>query len=215
MSWEQDFIRAKTQPTVLGFLPEIQLHLAEKMEPLWKDVEAVTRDPECEPPFWAFAWAGGLGLSRYILDHPQSVVGLRVLDFASGCGLVGIAAAKAGAKRVRSCDIDPLAQAACKLNAALNGVALDPMTISYLKQPIKGVDLILAGDVCYDHLMAHRVLAWLRICARSGTKVILGDPGRAYVPREGVETLATLVVPTSLALEDTAERTVQILSLLG
>lgn len=215
MSHAQDFIHSHTKAAPIAYLSGLQLYQAEKLEPLWKDVENAFADPDCEPPFWAFAWAGGLGLSRYILDHPDCVAGQRVLDFAAGSGLVGICAAQSGAKKVWSCDIDPLAQEVLKLNASLNAVKIAPLEINYLKQPVKGIDVILAGDVCYDHLMAHRVVAWLRLCVRSGIKVLLGDPGRAYVPKERVETLATLTVPTSLALEDTDEREVQILSLLG
>ncbi|MDD3181695.1 MAG: methyltransferase [Alphaproteobacteria bacterium] len=215
MSHFQDFIRAHTQLMPIDFLPEITLHVAQKMEPLWKEMESSFGDPDCEPPFWAFAWAGGLGLSRHIMDHPELVKGKRVLDFAAGSGLVGIAAARAGAKKVWSCDIDPLSQAAIKMNADSNDVQLAPMKISYLKEPVRGIDVILAGDVCYDHLMAHRVVAWLRLCVRHGITVIMGDPGRAYVPRERIEVLATMTVPTSLALEDMAQREVQVLSLLG
>ncbi len=209
------FIRAKTKAITNDFLPELTLHLADKMEPLWKEIELFIGDPDCEPPFWAFAWAGGLGLARHILDHPELVAGKRVLDFASGSGLVGLAASKAGAKKVRCCDIDPFAQAALKLNAALNQTSVELMEISYLKRPVKGVDVILAGDVCYDHLMAHRVISWLRLCASAGAQVVLGDPGRAYAPRDGVEPLAELIVPTLLALEDEPQRKVKILSLTG
>lgn len=211
----QSFIRAHTEPQSLPFLPELTLNLAERMEPLWCALQIETQDSDCEPPFWAFAWAGGLGLARTILDYPDLVQGRRVLDFASGSGLVGFAAAKAGAKKVWCCDIDPVAQTAIQLNARLNALKVDLMAISYLKQPVKGVDVILAGDVCYDHLMAHRVLSWLRLCVRSGVQVLLGDPGRAYVPQEGVELIAELTVPTSLALEDEAQRKVNVFSLLG
>jgi len=208
----QTFIRDNTSLTDLPFLPEMRLHLAERIDPLWKLIEQITDEDDCPPPFWAFPWAGGMGLARYILDHPEAVQGKRVLDFASGCGFVGIAAAKAGAKKVYSCDIDPLAQAACQMNAKENGVALEPMAITDLKRVPKGIDIILAGDVCYDHLMAHRVLAWLRLCAAEGTRVLLGDPSRAYAPQEAVQTLATYIVPTSLELEDKPERDVAILT---
>lgn len=207
------FILAHTTVETVPFVPELRLHLATQMEGLWLETESLLDDRDCEPPFWAFAWAGGLGLARYVLDHPETVRGLRVLDFASGSGLVGLAAAKAGAKTVWSCDIDPLAQEAARLNAVLNDVALGAMEVTYLKQPVKGVDVILAGDVCYDFAMAPRVVAWLRLCARNGTRVLLGDPGRAYVPTEGVEPLATYRVPTSLAVEDLPEREVRVLTL--
>ncbi|MGE4351314.1 MAG: methyltransferase [Bdellovibrionales bacterium] len=216
MNTALDFIRAHTRETVLPFLPELKLALGENMEALWKETDLFTGDPEGEPPFWAFAWAGGMGLARYILDNPEVVAGKRVLDFAAGSGLVGLAAAKAGAAKVYSCDIDPLACEAAQLNAEQNNVKLAPYTVSNLKSPPQKIDLILAGDVCYDHLMAHRVLAWLRICVgEAGIPVLIGDPGRGYMPKEAVRERATLTVPTLLDLEDLPERSVHILEITG
>lgn len=210
-----DFIHQHTALQSLApFLPEVSLHLAERMEPLWESVQEAADHPDLPPPFWAFAWAGGLGLARYVLDHPECVAGKRVLDFASGSGLVGIAAAKAGAAKVYACDIDPLAQRAIPLNAQENGVVLEEMVVADMKKSPKGVDVILAADVCYEHLMAHRTVAWLRLCAAQGIMVLLGDPGRAYVPKEGIEAVASYTVPTSLAIEEQKEREVQILTLL-
>ena len=197
------------------FLPEIVLHQAQQMEELWQLLQSLAGDPELPPPFWAFAWAGGQGLARYVLDHPELVAGKRVLDFASGSGLVAIAAAKAGAARVLVCDIDPLANYACAANARENTVFLEELTLDDLKTVPKDIDVILAGDVCYEYLMAHRVVAWLRLCAAAGIKVLLGDPGRAYAPKENVTVLATYIVPTSLAIEEQKEREVQILTLLS
>jgi predicted nicotinamide N-methyase len=215
MSTAETFIHEQTKLTALPHLPEIKLHLAEKMEPLWKAIEAASGDPDCPPPFWAFAWAGGQGLARYILDHPETVLGLRVLDFASGCGVVALAAAKAGAKKVWACDIDPLAQTSIQINAQENDVKIEDMAVSDFKRVPKDIDVILAGDVCYEHLMAHRTVAWLRLCALSGIKVFMGDPGRAYVPEDGVTQRAVLTVPTSLELEDGETRNVIVLELTG
>lgn len=213
MKSAQDFITSHTTLTVLDYLPQIRLHLASEMEPLWKDTEIFLDDTEAEPPFWAFAWAGGLGLSRFILDNPHVVADKNVLDFASGSGLVGIAAYLAGASNVYCCEIDPIAQEAIRMNASANDVTLKEMTITNPKFKPKGIDIILAGDVFYDHLMAYRVLGWLRHCAERGITVLLGDPGRAYKPKEGVVTLETYRVPTSLALEDVTERVVEVFKL--
>jgi len=204
------FIRARTRLAPVPLVPEISLFGAQALEPLWKELEALSGDPDCPPPFWAFPWAGGVGLARFVLDHPEHVRGKRVLDFASGSGLVGIAAALAGAKQVAACDIDPLAQAAGQLNAEANGVSVTVVGAVDFKRVPKGVDVILAGDVCYDHLMAHRSLAWLRLCAAAGVMVLLGDPARAYAPQDGVELLASVTVPTVLEIEDREEREVSI-----
>ena len=209
------FITSRTTLAPLPYVPEISLHSATAMEPLWKELEALSQDPDCPPPFWAFAWAGGLGLARYLMDHPELVRGKRVLDFASGSGLVGLAAAKAGAGTVWACDSDPLAHAAIQINAQANAVTLHPYDAVTFKNPVRGVDVILAGDVCYDHLMAHRVLAWLRLCACDGTQVYLGDPARAYSPTDGIEVIARMMVPTLIALEDKPEREVSILRISG
>lgn len=211
----EDFIREYARLETSLFLPEIKLYVALAIEPLWHKLQSVTDDPDCPVPFWACPWAGGLGLARFILDNPEYVKGKRVLDFASGSGLVGIAAAMAGAKKVWACDIDELAQTAIGLNAKANGVDLDLMSIVDRKKPPKAVDVILAGDICYEHLMAHRTLAWLRLCAVNGQKAIIGEPGRAYAPKEGGEILATLTVPTNLEVEESETRSVDILEILA
>jgi predicted nicotinamide N-methyase len=209
------FIRAETRGTQTTLVPEITLHQAVLVTPLWEKLQALSRDPDYPPPFWAFAWVGGQGLARYILDHPAHVEGLRVLDFASGGGISAIAAAKAGARQVWTCDIDPLAQCACRINAAENGVNLKDWGQVLFSKPPRGIDVILAADVCYEHLMSYRTIAWLRLCAAKGIKVLLADPGRAYAPREGIIELGRLIVPTSPELEDTPTREVIIWQLEG
>ncbi|MDB5467700.1 MAG: ribosomal protein methyltransferase, partial [Phenylobacterium sp.] len=155
------------------------------------------------PPFWAFAWAGGQALARYVLDHPQVVAGRRVVDFASGSGIVGIAALKAGAADVLCADIDPFCGAALAVNAAANGVACDFTDADLLDaQPPPWAQVILAGDICYEKPLAERVMAWLAEARAGGATVLIGDPGRSYFPREGLEKLAEYQVPTTRELED-------------
>ncbi|HAX91078.1 MAG TPA: nicotinamide N-methylase [Rhodospirillaceae bacterium] len=208
-------IQQETEPRTLTLLPEITLYLAEQVTPLWTRLQTLHGDPDYPPPFWAFAWVGGQALARYLLDHPAHVNGLRVLDFASGSGLGAIAAVKAGAGKVWTCDIDPFAQIVCQLNAAANAVQLAEWGAADFSKPPKDIDLIIAGDICYEHLMAHRSLKWLRLCAEAGIKVLLADPGRAYAPKDGVEELGRLIVPTSPELEETPTREVVIWRLVS
>jgi predicted nicotinamide N-methyase len=152
-------------------------------------------------PFWAFAWAGGLAVSQYLVDHPEEVAGRRVLDVASGSGLCAVVAMRLGAASVHAIDIDPFSQAAVALNARANGVRVGFSRQDLLGAPPPPCDVILAGDVCYEETMAGRMLEWLRLAARGGTRVLLGDPGRTYLPA-GLERLASYRVQTSLELED-------------
>ncbi len=191
-------------------LPEIALHLASEVTPLWYATERWLAERGVPPPFWAFAWAGGQGLARYVIDRPEVVRGKRVLDFACGGGCVAIAAAIAGAARVRAVDIDPLAVAACRRNAALNGVRVDVSGEDLVGLPVEGVDVLLAGDIWYERPAADRFAAWLREVAASGVRVIVGDPGRAYVPTD-LAVLAVLPVATSIDLEGCEEREVRVL----
>ncbi|NKL48968.1 methyltransferase, partial [Rhizobium leguminosarum bv. viciae] len=151
--------------------------------------------------FWAFAWAGGQGLARYILDHPETVRGKRVLDFASGSGLVGIAAVMAGALEVTACDIDPWAEAAVRLNAEANGVSLGFTGADLIGQAVDA-DMLLAGDVFYDSAFAAALVPWLSRLAAGGKSVLVGDPGRSYLPRDRLEFCAVYQVPVTRALED-------------
>ncbi|WP_104665531.1 class I SAM-dependent methyltransferase [Ensifer adhaerens] len=197
----ENFILENTDVMSPPHVPEIRLYLATEAHDLWLKTEEELQEIGLPPPFWAFAWAGGQGLARYILDHPETVRGRRVLDFASGSGLVAIAAMKAGAASVLAADIDPWAETAVRLNAALNGV-----TLSYTGEDVTGreldVDVYLAGDVFYDKAFADRLKPWFSERATGGATVIVGDPGRSYCPREMMTALAAYEVPVTRALED-------------
>ena len=194
-------------------VPEISLYLATEITPIWQATEAELAAAEVPPPFWAFAWAGGQALARHVLDHPDLVAGRRVLDFGSGSGLCAIAAAMAGAARVRAVDIDPIACTVIGINAALNDVALDVEAADIIDGPTTA-DLILVGDMCYEKPLAARLLRWLREAVAEGAVVLLGDPGRNYSPAEGVREIARYRVPTSLELEDRTERSAAVWVLL-
>ena len=196
------FILANTRLQPVPHAPEISLWLAHEVTPLWRLTEEELGEIGLPPPFWAFAWAGGQALARYLLDHPQEVAGRRVLDFAAGSGLVGIAAMKAGAASALCADIDPFCGAAVEANAAANAVTLGFTADDLLESPPPPVDVICAGDVCYEKPMAERVLAWLAQAKAGGTQVLIGDPGRTYFPREGLTFLAEYRVPTTRELED-------------
>jgi predicted nicotinamide N-methyase len=198
------FVRAQTALVAPPLVPEIRLHLASAVTPLWRATEATLASSDVPPPYWAFAWPGGQALARYLLDNPKLVRGRSVLDFAAGSGLAGIAAVLAGAAAVTAADIDPFAGAATALNAAVNGVAIDIIGADPIDRP-SAWDMVLAGDVCYEQPMAGRATAWLRRLAAAGTDVLLGDPGRAYRPADGLVELARYRVPTSLDLETRTE----------
>ncbi|MGV1821508.1 class I SAM-dependent methyltransferase [Agrobacterium sp. CG160-95] len=182
-------------------VPELRLHLATEAHELWLKTEEELEKIGLPPPFWAFAWAGGQGLARYVLDHPESVSGKRVLDFASGSGLVAIAAVKAGAAAVVAADIDPWTETAIRLNAALNGVAIDFTGRNLVGTPVEA-DVLLAGDVFYDRAFADLLLPWFLELADRGVTVLVGDPGRAYLPKQRLYAEATYQVPVTRALED-------------
>jgi len=183
--------------------PELELHLADEITPIWRLTEEALEEMGLPPPFWAFAWAGGQALARYVLDHPQMVAGKQVIDFASGSGIVAIAAMKAGAARVLAADIDVFCAAAVTANAARNGVAVEFTEQNLLEAPPPAwAQVILAGDICYEKPLAARVLAWLTAAKDAGATVLIGDPGRSYFPREGLEKLAEYQVPTTRELED-------------
>jgi predicted nicotinamide N-methyase len=207
------FIRAHTAVAHPPPVPEIALHLATEITPIWQASEAWLARRNIAPPFWAFAWPGGQALARLLLDEPGRVAGRRVLDFAAGCGIGAIAAARAGAARVEAAEIDPLAVAAARLNAGLNGVAVETLAADLVGAPCRW-DTVLAGDVCYEAPMARRILPWLRGLAAAGAEVLLADPGRAYLPDEGLAPVARYAVPTTRELEDREERAVTIHRLL-
>jgi len=200
------FIRRNTAIAVPPLVPEIRLRLATEITPIWQATEETLARSALPPPFWAFAWAGGQALARYLLDHPEVVAGRSVLDFGAGSGLVAIAAAKAGAACVLAAEIDHFAAAAIAANAALNGVAIAVTTADVLDTVDPGREVVLAGDVCYERPMADRVIIWLRVLAARGSLVLLGDPGRAYLPSYGMQERARYLVPTSRELEDRESR---------
>lgn len=197
----ESFIRANTALIAPPHVPEIRLHLAEESHALWLKTEEELQEIGLPPPFWAFAWAGGQGLARYILDHPEIVQGKSVLDFATGSGLVGIAAAKAGARQVIAADIDPFCREAVRLNAAANAVTIDFTADDQIGRD-GGWDVILAGDVFYQKDFADRLVQWFEVLRRRGADVLVGDPGRSYLPKHRLQQLAVYQVPVTRDLED-------------
>lgn len=213
-SSHQKFIERNTRVLAVPHAPELRLHLADEAVALWQRTEEELNELGLPPPFWAFAWAGGQALARYVLDHPATVTGKTVLDFAAGSGLVGIAAKRAGASEVEAVDIDAFATEATRLNAALNGVSLN-VTLGDIVGEDRGWNVILAGDICYEKDTAARVMPWLSALATRGTTVLVGDPGRAYLPVHALEKLGTYEVPVSRALEDAEIKRSSVFRLVG
>lgn len=195
------FIRAETRLLPVPHAPEIALHVADEATALWQKTEEELGAIGLPPPFWAFAWAGGQALARYVLDHPETVRGRRVLDFASGSGLVAIAARKAGAAAVTACDIDDFAVAAIRINAQANGVDLDVLQADLVGED-RGWDTVLAGDICYEQDLARRVVDWLFALNGRGATILIGDPGRSYLPKDRLDRVALYEVPVTRTLED-------------
>lgn len=195
------FVAAQTVLASPPLVPELRLHLATEVTPLWEATEADLNRTSLPPPYWAFCWVGGQALARHILDHPETVAGRRVLDFAAGSGLCGLAAGRAGAARVEAGEIDPFARAALTLNAQVNGLALTVREGDLIGCLDRAWDVVLAGDVCYERPMTDRVIPWLRALAGRGTRVLIADPGRAYLPTSGLAALARYDVPASRELE--------------
>ncbi|CAK0745726.1 ETFB lysine methyltransferase [uncultured Gammaproteobacteria bacterium] len=200
------FIRANTQIATPPLVPEIRLHLATEVTPLWMATEATLERSNLPPPYWAFAWPGGQAVSRYLLDRPELVAGRTVLDFAAGSGLSAIAAVRAGAARVTAAEIDRFALVAIGLNTVLNQVTVALAERDVIGTELPAGSLFVAGDVCYEQPMSGRLTVWLRALAATGVMVVIGDPGRAYLPKDGLEQLAHYKVPTSLDLEDRTTR---------
>jgi predicted nicotinamide N-methyase len=196
------FILKNTRLQTPPHAPELRLHLADEITPIWRMTEEDLGEMGLAPPFWAFAWAGGQAIARYVLDHPSEVAGRSVLDFASGSGLCAIAALRAGATQALAADIDPFCEAALFLNGQANGVLAQFTGLNLLDAAPPRVDVILAGDICYEKPLAEQVLAWLQVAHERGTRVLIGDPGRSYFPRQGLERLADYQVATTRELED-------------
>jgi predicted nicotinamide N-methyase len=210
------FVREQTRLLPVPHAPEILLHVADHATVLWQKTEEELGEMGLPPPFWAFAWAGGQGIARYVLDNPGIVSGKRVLDFASGSGLVAIAAAKAGATSVVAADIDIFAGAAVIANSEANGVQ---DRITAVTTDLVGTDdgwgAVLAGDIFYEKETAARVLAWLEALHARGAMVLIGDPGRSYLPRERLEEVATYRVATTRELEDSEVKATSVWRLRG
>lgn len=195
------FITANTRVLAPPHVPELSLHLADDAVALWEMTEEELGEIGLPPPFWAFAWAGGQALARYVLDTPELVKGRSVLDVASGCGLVAIAAMKAGARAAAAVDIDAFAADAARLNAALNGVSITARVEDPVGRAV-AEDVVLVGDLFYDRDLAPRLLAWLDTLTAEGRTVLIGDPGRTYLPKSALAPVAEYAVPVSRALED-------------
>ncbi len=212
------FIRERTAPAPVPLAPELVIYQATELTPLWRATASELHAWD-DSPYWAFPWAGGQALARHVLDHPDLVRGRRVLDFATGSGLVAIAAARAGAARVVAVDVDPFCGAAVRLNAGLNGVAVaflaaDPLGASPDAPPLAGTEVVLAGDVFYERALAARAVAWFGALAAAGVRVLAGDAGRAYAPADGFVEVAVHDVPTTVEIEDAPVRRARVLEVV-
>ena len=196
------FISANCRSMPVPLVPEISLKLAHEALPLWRKTEEELGEMGLPPPFWAFAWAGGQALARYVLDNVERVRGKRVIDLASGSGLVAIAAKLAGASSVLAADIDPYAVDAIALNAEANGVEITATGENLLSAPAPDTDVVLAGDIFYERPLAETALAWLQAARSRGTDIVIGDPGRSYLPRDHLRKLMEYSVPVTRELED-------------
>ena len=206
------FVLAHTTVGTVPAVPEIRLHLSQDAISLWEQTEAEAGESDRQPPFWGFAWAGGQALARYVLDHPQTVAGRRVVDLGSGSGLTAIAAALAGASAVLASELDPFAFAAIGLNAAANGVCVGT-TGDLLDQQANDVDVVLAGDIWYEKELAARAFAYCHRAAANGATVLVGDIGRKFLPRELMRELAAYEIPVLADLESTAMKNALVLAL--
>lgn len=196
------FIRANTRLLAPPLVPEIKLHLAEESVPIWQKTEEELGEMNVPPPFWAFAWAGGQALARYLLDNPDVCQGRSVLDLGTGSGLTGIAAAKTGASRVLAADIDALALCAANLNAGVNGVSLAVTAEDLLAKPPVQFGVVLVGDLFYERSLAERVVAYIEAAKVAGASILIGDPQRGYFPKGRFSALCEYKVPVTRELED-------------
>jgi predicted nicotinamide N-methyase len=206
------FVEARTTAAPVPLVPELVLRQATEVHGLWQAAQAEPEGWE-DSPYWAFPWAGGQALSRFLLDHPEVVRGRRVADFATGSGLVAIAALRAGAAEVLALDRDPFAEAAVALNAAANGVAVPFRGGDAIGAPLPGVEVLLAGDVFYERGLAEGSVRWFRGLAAAGVRVLAGDAGRTYAPADGVTELAAYDVPTTTAIEAAGSKRARVLEL--
>ncbi len=196
------FVLRQTHLRPVPGLEEVRLHLADEVLPLWRAVQVEMDDPDAPLPYWAFAWAGGLAISRYLSEHPKAVAGRRVFDLAAGSGLCGLAAMHAGALSATGADIDAFAAAAMELNARANGRRLSIICRDVLDDAPPDADVILAGDCWYEANLAGRVLPWLRRARDRGIEVLIGDPGRRYLPTSELVELTWYDVRSTTELED-------------
>jgi predicted nicotinamide N-methyase len=212
------FIRANTRLRPVPLVPEISLHLADEAVPLWEKTEEELAAIGLPPPFWAFAWAGGQALARYLLDNRDTVAGKRVLDLGAGSGLVAIAAAKAGAAPVVAADIEEFSDSAIALNAQANGVHVETLIADLLDGSLPHAprhDVILVGDLFYEQTTAQRALAFLSTQLSLGARVLIGDPGRSYLPKQRLKELAVYSVPVTRELEDNEIKRTSVFALLA
>lgn len=209
------FIRANTKLVAPPLVPEIRLHLAEQSVPIWEKTEAELQETGLPPPYWAFAWAGGQALARYLLDTPGIVRGRRVVDLAAGSGLCAIAALKAAATAALAADIDIFAEPAIRLNAAANGVRVATTTADLLDGPVPDADTVLVGDLFYEKALAQRALGFLAACRAGGLDVLIGDPDRSYCPRDRLVPIARYAVPVTRELEDALVKETMVWRLAG
>ncbi len=206
-------ITERTVPAAVPLVPELRLYTATELTPLWHATAEVLERDDLSP-FWAFPWAGGQALARYVLDHPELVRGRRVLDFGAGSGLCAIAAMRAGARAALACDIDPYVPHAVRLNAALNDVQVDATSEPLLGEELDDVEVVLAGDIFYEQALSERAMRWLAEHAGRGVLALAGDPGRIYTPSRGLTELARYAVPTTRELEDAEVRETRVYRIL-
>ncbi|HEX5824760.1 MAG TPA: 50S ribosomal protein L11 methyltransferase [Candidatus Limnocylindrales bacterium] len=202
LSHRRAFVGRHTRLRPVGGVAGVRLHLADEAGPVWRATEVAQGIASAPIPFWAFAWSGGLAIARYLQEHPDEVAGKDVVDFATGSGLCAIVAMRQGAARATGIDVDPFAEVAVALNARANGVRVGFVGRDVLDDDPPGSDVLLAGDTWYEGPFAERVLPWLRRAAAAGMRVLVGDPGRRYLPADGLVTLATYDVHTTTELED-------------
>jgi predicted nicotinamide N-methyase len=210
-----EFVRAHTGIRVAPFVPELRLRLADDSLELWEATEGAVGRGEVPPPFWAFVWAGGQALARHLLDHPATVDGRTVVDVASGSGLVAIAASLAGARSVTAYDVDDLAVAAARMNARLNRAQVTVLQADVREVPVEPGTVVTVGDVFYDERLAAVMLPALRRLAAGGAEVLVGDPQRAYLPRDTLEVVATYDVDVEADLEDSPVKETVVARLLA